>query len=159
MFKKTDNPPPIDIIHVLVRTTQHIQREFSAQLSKLDLPYSVTGPRLRLLSVVADSGPIRMSELADRMNIKARTVTDFVDALEREKLLIRVPDPTDRRATLIELTDLSRDHLSETLAYRDGIANKMLANLSEEQRNQFYGLLLRIIEDEDLSNPDRDVLI
>ncbi|WP_223836608.1 MarR family transcriptional regulator [Paenibacillus oceani] len=41
-----------------------------------------------------------MNELAAELGIKARTVTDFVDALEIDNLLVRVPDPTDHRATL-----------------------------------------------------------
>lgn len=63
---------------MLVRTTHSIQREFEAQLSKLDMPYLITGPRLRVLSVVSESCNIRMSELAAKLGIKARSVTDFV---------------------------------------------------------------------------------
>ena len=102
---KSNNPAAIDIIHILMQSSNYVQREFQSQLSALDTPYHLTGPRLRVLSTVSENGPIRMNALAAKLGVKARTVTDFVDALEQDKLLIRIPDPTDRRATLIQLTE------------------------------------------------------
>lgn len=158
MFTQTNDPISIDIIHVLVRTTHSIQREFEAQLSTLDMPYLITGPRLRVLSVVSESGNIRMSELAAKLGIKARSVTDFVDALERDNLLVRLPDPKDRRATLLQLTERAESHLSQVLAFQAEIADKLLANLTKEQRKQFFDLLLRLAENKDISNPCEEAL-
>lgn len=143
----SNNPLPIDIIHILMRSSNYIQREFQSQLTAFNTPFQITGPRLRVLSVVAENGKIRMNELAAKLGVKARTVTDFVDALEHEKLLIRIPDPTDRRAILIQLTELAQAHLEEILSYQNKVADNVLENLSVEQRNQFYELLLQLIKD------------
>ncbi|MVO98136.1 MarR family winged helix-turn-helix transcriptional regulator [Paenibacillus lutrae] len=153
MFNNSPNPLSIDVIHLLVRTTHAIQREFDTQLSALDTPYAITGPRLRLLSVVSKSGSIRMNELASKLGIRARTVTDFVDALEQEQLLIRVQDPKDRRATLIELTELAQASINQVLSSQNEIADKLLANFEEHERKQFFDSLLKLVENKDLSNP------
>lgn len=147
----SDNPTEIDLIHVLVRSTHYIQREFQSQLSALNTPFQLSGPRLHLLSVVAEAGKIRMNELAARLGVKARTVTDFVDALEHDKLLVRTPDPADRRATLIQLTELAQSNIDQVLAFQSKIAVDLLGNLSIEQRKQFYDLLLLLIKNKDLS--------
>lgn len=144
-----DYPAAIDIIHVLMRSSNQIQRNFQSQLLKLNKPYQLTGPRLRVLSIVDENGKIRMNELATKLGVKARTVTDFVDALEQDKLIRRIPDPTDRRATLIQLTELAQSNIKQELSYRDEIADNMLEILSIEQRNQLYELLLLLS-----SNPD-----
>lgn len=146
----SDHPAAIDVIHVLMRSTHYIQREFQSQLSELNTPYQLTGPRLRLLSVVSEHGSIRMNELANQLGIKARTVTDFVDALEHDKLLIRIPDPTDRRATLIQLTELAQSNIEQVLAYQAKVADNVLENLSEEQRKQFFDLILQLTNNKDL---------
>ncbi|WP_211748783.1 MarR family transcriptional regulator [Paenibacillus sp. Marseille-Q4541] len=146
----SDHPEAIDVIHVLVRSTHYIQREFQSQLLTLNTPYQLSGPRLRLLSVVAENGKIRMNELAVKLGIKARTVTDFVDALEQDKLLIRIPDPTDRRATLIQLTELAQSNIEKVLAFQAQVADNMLDNLSEEQRKLLLDLLLKLIQDKEL---------
>jgi len=149
MLLSDDHPLPIDVLHELIRTTHYMQRQFEARLTELQLPYQISGPRLRLLTVVSESGKIRMNELAIKLGIKARTVTDFVDALEQDKLLIRVPDPTDRRAILIQLTELAQTNINHVLKVQSEIASKLLGNFSKEERKQFFDLLLRLMEGKD----------
>lgn len=64
----------------------------------------VTLARLRVLFILHDNGPQQMSALARAAKVAARTLTTFVDALEREGLARRVPHDTDRRATMVEIT-------------------------------------------------------
>lgn len=144
---ESNNPAAIDIIHILMQSSNYVQREFQSQLSALDTPYHLTGPRLRVLSTVSENGPIRMNELAAKLGVKARTVTDFVDALEQDKLLVRIPDPTDRRATLIQLTERAHSNMEQALAFQDKVADDILQNLTLEQREQFFELLLLLIKD------------
>jgi DNA-binding MarR family transcriptional regulator len=61
-------------------------------------------PRLRVLETLASNGPRMMRELAEQLGISARNTTAVVDALEGAGLVARRPHPTDRRATLVELT-------------------------------------------------------
>ncbi|MNJ44957.1 DNA-binding transcriptional repressor MarR [compost metagenome] len=153
-----NDPLAIDIIHLLIRTTHTIQRDFKTQISSVDLPFKISGPRLRMLSTVSEAGRIRMSELAAKLDIQARTVTDFVDALERDGLLIRIPDPTDRRATLIQLTELAEAHLKEALEQQAIIAEQLIQSLSAKQRKELLEMLLLLINDKDLSSACEDDL-
>ena len=54
---------------------------------------------------------MRSSELAQHLHIAPRSATEVVDALEAKGLVARSPDPSDRRATLVSLTDRGRDAL------------------------------------------------
>jgi len=151
MSTPASDPLAIDVIHTLIRATHSIQREFKTQISALDLPFQISGPRLRMLSTVAEAGKIRMNELAVKLGIQARTVTDFVDALEKENLLVRIPDPKDRRATLIQLTELAHAHLNEALEQQAVIAEQLLQNLTMTQRKELSELLLLLNNGNDLS--------
>jgi len=62
-------------------------------------------PRLRLLYALHCEGPQRMGDLADALEVTPRSVTALVDGLEKQGQVRRVPDPSDRRATIIELVD------------------------------------------------------
>lgn len=64
----------------------------------------VTYARMRTLHILHGKGPQIMSGLRDHLGVTARSVTALVDALEAEGLVRRVPHPTDRRATIVELT-------------------------------------------------------
>jgi DNA-binding MarR family transcriptional regulator len=47
----------------------------------------------------------RLTELAERAQMTKPSMLELVDALERQGYVERIPDPTDRRAKLIRLTE------------------------------------------------------
>ena len=53
-----------------------------------------------------DSEGTRLSTLAERANVTAQAMGELVDDLVAKGYLTREPDPTDRRAKLITITDL-----------------------------------------------------
>jgi DNA-binding MarR family transcriptional regulator len=73
----------------------------------LELKYekgTLSYARLKLIGMLHVKGPMIMSELGARLDVSARNITKLVDALEREGLVRRVAHCTDRRATVIEIT-------------------------------------------------------
>src|SRR5215216_7377946 len=64
----------------------------------------MTYARMRLLGSLHCKGPQIMSSISDELGVTRRNVTALVDALEEEGLVRRKPHPTDRRATVIEMT-------------------------------------------------------
>ncbi|AWC21728.1 MarR family transcriptional regulator [Aminobacter sp. P9b] len=59
----------------------------------------------RVLFNVRRAGPIRQTALAERLGIEAMTLSGLVDRLEGKGYVARQPDPADRRAKLVTLTD------------------------------------------------------
>ncbi|MCC6736310.1 MAG: MarR family transcriptional regulator [Bauldia sp.] len=70
-----------------------------------DADEGVTLARFNVMILLRDAGPQKMSEIAKAVGIAPRSVTTLVDCLERDGLARRTPHPTDRRATVIELTE------------------------------------------------------
>jgi DNA-binding MarR family transcriptional regulator len=63
-----------------------------------------TPARMRLLGALHCKGPQIMCGLGEQLGVTPRQVTNLVDALEQEGLVRRTAHPTDRRATVIEIT-------------------------------------------------------
>lgn len=61
--------------------------------------------RAELLWRLRARSPMTQRELSQELRCTPRNVTDLVDALETAGLVARGPHPTDRRATLVSLTD------------------------------------------------------
>jgi DNA-binding MarR family transcriptional regulator len=78
----------------------------------------LTYPRLRVLETLHCQGPARMKDLADGLGLSARNLTTLADALEDDGLVQRTAHPTDRRVTLLALTDAGRTAADESLAPR-----------------------------------------
>ena len=75
-----------------------------------------------------------------------RSVTSKVDAAEADGLVRRLPDPTDRRATLLELTPAGRSLLAAISAQRHEGAAERLGRLSPEDQAELLRLL-RVVGD------------
>ncbi|MCF6409621.1 MarR family winged helix-turn-helix transcriptional regulator [Pseudalkalibacillus salsuginis] len=139
--KPDQNHLAVDVVHVLIKTNHYFNREFEKRLSSLEMPITLSGSRLRVLTMVGKMGEIRMSQLAEKLGVQAGTVTDLVDALQRDKLISRVPDPKDRRAMLLKLTEKAEKHLEPIHVIQSELAEKMLKRFSPEQRYQLIHLL------------------
>lgn len=85
----------------------------------------VSFARMRLLGVLHRTGPQIMSGLSEELDVTARNVTALVDGLEAEGLVRRVPHPTDRRATVVELTEVGKGYGCQMAAggHLDAIAD------------------------------------
>jgi DNA-binding MarR family transcriptional regulator len=68
-------------------------------------PWAITPAQFRALRVLRRHGVMRLSDLSDRLKIAARSTTEVIDALQARELVGRRPDPDDRRATLVQLTE------------------------------------------------------
>ena len=67
--------------------------------------YGLTPARTHLLWVLFHRGPSTQRVLADALGVTARNVTGLVDGLAESGYVTREPHPTDRRATLVTLTE------------------------------------------------------
>ncbi|MBW8797743.1 MAG: MarR family transcriptional regulator [Streptomyces sp.] len=100
-----------------------------------------------LLRQVADSEPLRPGELAQRLGVEASHVTRTVQQLQRSGYVTRVPDPDDRRAQRIELTDAGRAAVDRV---RDAGARGMqlaLGDWEPEELRQLAVLFHRMVDD------------
>ncbi len=82
-----------------------------------------------------------MSSISDELGVTRRNVTALVDALEEEGLVRRKPHPTDRRATVIELTEQGFETTNSMYeGHRTAVA-ELFSGLSEEDQGELTRLL------------------
>jgi DNA-binding MarR family transcriptional regulator len=81
----------------------------------------LTRARAELLWRLHRQGPMTQRELSEAMRCTPRNVTGLVDALERDGYATRGPHPTDRRATVVTLTERGAEAAAGVHAdYRHG---------------------------------------
>ncbi len=84
---------------------------------------------------------VRVSHLAVHLGIAPRSATEVADALEAAGLLTRSPDPTDRRAVLLALTEAGRHTVAQVRDRRRAAADAAVATLSATDRAELRRLL------------------
>src|SRR5919199_6600364 len=100
-------------------------------------------------------GPIIMSDLGEELGVTPRNVTKLVDELEAEGLVQRLPHPSDRRATLIELTEKGREKTAEGYAGYVAATSELFSVLSEEDQWDLIRLMDLLHEGLEKGNVNR----
>jgi len=95
---------------------------------------------------------LRPSELADRLQVSKQSVNDLLHDLEARGYLVREPDPRDRRARVVRLTD--RGRALEDAAYEGAasaqrlIAEQLGARRFAQMRDALHDVSARIVAGE-----------
>ena len=97
--------------------------------------------RTKVLMALSEQGPTRQSVLATDFGLSPHSITDIVDALERQGLAERRPDATDRRAKLVAITEAGEACLGVASAARERLLKQIFGALSQEDRATLLRLL------------------
>jgi DNA-binding MarR family transcriptional regulator len=126
---------------LVVRTSWRLRRGAAKELA----PLGVTFGQARVMRVLATADePMRMADLAAHLEIVPRSVTSMVDALEDAGLVLREPDPNDRRSVLVTPTPEGRALLDRMNRARRAGASDLFGQLSAAQRDTLLSLLLAL---------------
>ncbi len=106
----------------------------------------LTVPRATLVWLLHRHGPSTQRALADAMRVTPRNITGLVDGLAATGFVTREPHPTDRRATLVSLTE----HGAATLAAMDrghrDLAAALLGDLPASELAALHAALGHVAE-------------
>jgi DNA-binding MarR family transcriptional regulator len=101
----------------------------------------LTLARTKVLARLQLGGPARPSVLAAEFGVAPRTITELVDILERDGLVARKADPTDRRALLVTLTGQGKAALAVAGATRTRLMKQVFGALEADDRATMARLL------------------
>ncbi len=106
----------------------------------------LTRARAELMWRLIQHGAMTQRELSEALRCSPRNVTGLVDALEADGFVARRPHPTDRRATLVELTRRGGAATGGwQVGYRD-LAALLFADLDAPELSSFVTTLDRVLE-------------
>lgn len=115
------------------RMREHTKREME--------PWGIAPSQGRALAVLLSGGSMRPGALAERLRIAPRSATEVVDELQSRGLVERSPDPDDRRATLVALTEQGRTTATAIKAARAAASENVFAALNADDRSTLARIL------------------
>ncbi len=92
---------------------------------------------------LAEAGPMRLTDLAERLGQDRSTASRHVAALEAAGLVERGEDPADRRVALLSVSPLGAERLAGVVEARRQALRELLDSWSPEERAAFAHLLAR----------------
>ncbi|MEV6348136.1 MarR family transcriptional regulator [Actinoplanes sp. NPDC051851] len=108
-------------------------------------PFNVDGRELAVLTLLTVIGAVSQQEISRRLGIDRTTIVALTDTMSEKGLLLRLPDPRDRRKNLIELTPAGRDLHARAAPAIDEVEAAFLAPLAAEDRDKLRELLRAVV--------------
>ncbi|WP_019240955.1 MULTISPECIES: MarR family winged helix-turn-helix transcriptional regulator [Bacillus] len=105
--------------------------------------HELTMNQYNILTIVQGNKGTSASHLAEKLNLKAASITYLVDSLEKRGLLVRKENPEDRRSHLIEVTAEGASVISMEENYH--LAYEFFSKLEQDDIEMVY-MLLRILK-------------
>jgi MarR family transcriptional regulator for hemolysin len=115
-------------------------RRFDRNGRRLEL----TRAQCRTLGYLARNEGINQAGLADLLEIRPMTLVRQIDRMQEAGWIERRPDPTDRRARRLFLTDKARPILGRIWDVATETQDQILAGLSPDESDQLIDLLRRV---------------
>lgn len=141
MAKESD--PTASIGFLLGDANRLFRQRFDAAAAEAGL--GLTPGEARALGYVSKHEGARQTPIAEAMGVDPMTLVAFLDRLEGLGLVVRCPDPTDRRAKVIRLTETSAPVVAKIRQVAEAVRNEALEGLDEAERDVLRDLLRRII--------------
>ena len=110
--------------------------------SRLRTTFGITLPRFDLMAQLERHPEgLRMGELSRRMMVTGGNITGITDQLEQEALVVRVPDPKDRRVYSVRLTEAGRTAFAEMAQVHESWIADLLKDIEPDDKTRLIALL------------------
>ncbi len=124
-----------DLHRALVRLTGSFNRPQADAALLREAGSSLDRALLPLLVRVGGLGPITISELADTVSRHYSTVSRQVTTLEQQRYVVRAMDESDRRRSIVEVTDNGRDEIARIARARNEAMRAIFTGWLDQDRN------------------------
>ncbi len=142
------DPSIQNIGYLMNKSTQLLKADLNTRLALLD----TTAPQWAVLRdlyeqelLVDNDRNVTPAHVAERLNSDRPTISGITFRLSEKGYLRAVPNPTDRRSQLLQLTEKSRELIPRLELMSQQSIEKALSGLNETDKEQFINTLQRII--------------
>lgn len=131
-------------IDPLVIAFAELHSKFMRTLDRRMAEQGASLAKTKLLLCLQNKGPLRATDIAEYFGQSPRTVTEAIDGLERDGLVERTPDASDRRAKMVHITDKGIEAAARTEPLRLQIIAQTFGTLLPDERETFGAVLEKL---------------
>lgn len=120
----------------------HLSLRFRLRGAELESATGLAGRELDLIALICAGGPTSVKSLVADLALPRSTMTAIVDRLEERGLVLRHPNPEDRRSIILEATPKAHEAFER---YRSGVA-QLVTHMKQALPNEELGTLMQSVE-------------
>lgn len=152
MYSTAMNERPHAALGEILGTLHSVETRLEATLEPLGLSLA----KFKALHTLVSAGePLPLRALAEQCACVRSNITQLVDRLEADKLVMRADDPSDRRSIRAELTAEGRARYKAASRALQAAENEMLGGIPKAQRQMLFDLLKLLRAETGIEQPAR----
>lgn len=105
---------------------------------------NISTENFMILELLYSKGPHPVQKISETFSIPSGSITYVVDKLEKQGMVERHPNPNDRRASNVVLSEKGEAIFNEIFPKHVETISKNLSFISNEEKEQLIDLLKRI---------------
>lgn len=132
----------------IIERIQILAYNFNQSLDETLEHYELDRRSYGLLGKLRKHGPpyrVSAGKLATELRLSSGAMTNRLDRMEAAGLVRRVPDPNDRRGTLVEPTDLGHAMWDKTVGSQARREAEISSSLSQAEKERLHDLLRHLM--------------
>lgn len=106
--------------------------------------FGLTAPQFSVLECLGHLGPMTLSKLSKKQLVSGGNITLIVDNLEKNNLVERIKNKTDRRTIEVKLTDKGDKLFNSIFIEHAKYITELVSILSTEEQKELSKLLKKI---------------
>jgi len=130
------------ILPEIGETAHALRKAFTRRAASV----GVTGAQWKVLFKLTLKPGLRQTDLADLLDIEPITLTRIIDRLQEAGLVERAPDPADRRAWRLHVTEKAQPVVGKLRAIADEMTAEVFAGTSPKDIETTRRVLARVRE-------------
>ena len=102
---------------------------------------TLTLPQLRMVVLLEGRGPMKLTALADLLEVNPSTAKRMIDRLRASGMVDREPNPASKREIVVVVSEEGRRVVHEVMARRRAEISAIVARMPEEMRHGLVAAL------------------
>ncbi|MDY0396903.1 MarR family winged helix-turn-helix transcriptional regulator [Virgibacillus halophilus] len=135
-----------DLIPILEKRIRHISGAIKQSGRKILKNYPITSPQFIALQWIIEEDNLTIGELSNKISLAFSTTTDLVDRLEKNGLVQRTKDESDRRVVRIIPLEKGKAIINEVIEKRREYLGEVIGSFTTEQAEALDELLEQLYE-------------
>lgn len=121
----------------VVSIEKHLRRiDYMIRLKGREIlkDFNITVPQFTALQFLIYKKELTIGELSQKMGLACSTITDLIDRMEKNQLVVRKRDDKDKRVVRIEVLPIGHELVEKVLEERVKFLESKMKGLEEEKR-------------------------
>lgn len=133
----------VDLIEKYLRRTDWIIRKKGREILS---DMNITDPQFIALQYIINNQQLTIGELSQKMSLACSTITDLIDRMEKNHLVLREKDEQDKRVVRLKVQPKGNEIVEQVLKKRREYLSGKLADLNESEKELLLKSLKHLYE-------------